>query len=86
MTIVDGLLSITIGIHTLAHAAANSEAPGVAIVVNDPDVFAQSVLARLQDEQEDGTTPVHLMLDTVFEAMADHGDDGLDLEYDEDDE
>lgn len=69
-----GVLSISIGVETLAHAVHwNSdleeydEKRGVYVRprVTNPDAFAREVVAALSEEAEDGTTAVHAMLDAA---------------------
>ncbi len=60
------------------------------LAITDPDEFAGSIARGLEDEQEDGTTMIHLAIDAavkwatetaepgfVFKSMQDEGaDDG----------
>ena len=45
-------------------------------LTNLPTV-ADSLVRRLNSEEEDGTTPVHRMLDTALEEALEQGDDGF---------
>lgn len=45
--------------------------------VSDTAEFAKSVCRRLNKEEEDGTTPIHLMLDSAMEEALEQGDEGL---------
>lgn len=75
------LLTISIGIEALALAAELSprlengtdDTPKVV----DKKLWAQEVLNGLNDEAEDGTTPVHLMFDDVFERIVEDGAEGI---------
>lgn len=80
-SIIDDVLKIEIGVDTLAFVVMHSPnqllSPfdettggfGHTHVIN-PDLFAKDVLSELEDEQEDGTTIVHLMIDdAIFRAI-----------------
>lgn len=78
-------LSISIGINALTHAITVGPTglgtSGFAIA--NPDVFLDELVRGLQDEEEDGSTPLHRMLDDVVEALAEQGADGLTYDLDE---
>lgn len=65
----DNQLILSIGLDTLAWAAENhpdrydGENDRWLYTINDHVVFANDVLTELKDEEEDGTTLVHRMLD-----------------------
>jgi len=70
----DGELQISIGVNTLKHAAQNSpcepltwfdEKQGeyMSYDVLDGEEFAKDVCRALRNEDEEGTTPVHRLLD-----------------------
>ncbi len=42
--------------------------------------FAESVVRRLNEEEEDGTTLIHIAFDAAFEQVLEQGDEGLNLE------
>jgi len=44
--------------------------------VADEVSLAKDVVKELTEEQEDGTTPIHLILDAALEAALDNGSDG----------
>jgi len=76
--IEDGQLKISIGIALLAFAAQNAPQWPEEYCVTDIREFAQSVARRLEAEEEDGTTPIHRMLDAVADEVLEQGDDGVD--------
>lgn len=43
------------------------------IRIDDPAVFAAELCRALNDEAEDGTTPVHRLFDEAFTASIEHG-------------
>lgn len=45
--------------------------------VTDPVKFAKGVCYALNDEEEDGTTPVHLLFDKAFEKALEDGSEGV---------
>jgi hypothetical protein len=50
--------------------------------VIDATRFAKDIVNALNDEQEDGTTPVHVLLDTAFEKAIEDGSQGVELTKD----
>ncbi len=78
-------LVIRIGIATLAFAAENcdlfAEYPNNSFApykkVADASALAHDVVAELNREEEDGTTPVHLLIDhAIFDAY-ENGSEGF---------
>jgi len=47
--------------------------------VTDPAKFAEAVADALRDEEEDGTTRVHRMLDAAAEEAVNQGADGIEI-------
>jgi len=91
--IIDGELRITLPVKTLAKAATNSPAflrvwddlhCKSFLSVTDEDVFAKSILRRMNDEGEDGSTLITRMFDMAFECVVEQGDDGFGFEEPED--
>ena len=81
--LVDGRLVISIGVNALAFAAANHDD---GITICDPDLAAEEIVRELRREEEDGTTPVHRLLDkAVFDAWENGGDGFGDDDDDGDD-
>ncbi len=82
--IVDGVLRISLGVNGLKYAAEHHDSfylPWTdkwSLVINDPDKFAEEVCRQLQEEQEDGTTPVHTMLDKAIYEAVEQGAEGID--------
>lgn len=79
VSVVDGVLTISIGVGLLAFAvqAASdvSEWPEDFKIV-DPETFAKGIANALLAEEEDGTTPVHRMLDAAAVEALEQGADG----------
>lgn len=78
VVIVGGKLHISIGVDALAWAAEHSpdfedEWFEPTIKITNPDKFAGDVVRELEKEQEDGTTQLHLLLDTAFRDAVDNG-------------
>jgi hypothetical protein len=81
-----GVLSIMIGVETLGHAIElspkleryndESEDFDHPVIVN-ADVFAKEIMVELSREEEDGTTPVHRMLDSVAMFAIEQGASGV---------
>jgi hypothetical protein len=86
VTIVDGVLTITVGIETIRHAIqlhpsleVYDEETGdfIAPEVTDIDKFAAQIKVELKSESEDGTTPVHRMLDQAAMSAIENGAEGI---------
>lgn len=81
-----GVLSISIGIDTLAFCAEQHpdvwlpETDKSRIVVSNAFKFAKEVKIALEQEEEDGTTPVHSMLDNAILTAWESGCEGLDYD------
>ena len=52
--------------------------------VTDAGAFAPEVVRALEDEAEDGSTPVHLLFDAAFERAIESGAEGVVEELDDD--
>lgn len=76
--IEDGQLKISIGIALLAFAVQGQDQWPEEFYVSDIREFAKSMVYRLQREAEDGTTPVHRMLDAAADDVLEQGDEGVD--------
>jgi len=85
VSIASGRLIISIGVDTLASAAErclrfyDGERDRYTLTVTDKEKFATEVVRALQHEEEDGTTPLHVLLDDAFEAAVDDGCEGVAL-------
>lgn len=81
--IEDGILKINLQISTISHAARCSEyfyacrESGHPLEIRDEATFAMSVKRALNEESEDGSTPITRMLDAAFRAVVDSGADGV---------
>ncbi len=91
--IEDGVLTMAIGVEVLAKAVklnpAFTEYDQALDLwrepeITDVDVFAQEVADMLQDESEDGTTLVHIAIDTAAENAIENGAEGILLPSDRD--
>lgn len=73
------MLSITIGTDMLCHAVEIGRACGLGgIKITDRAVFTQEILNELDRESEDGSTPVHRMLDKAVSRAIENGAQGAD--------
>ena len=87
ISVRDGLLVIEIGTKTLQGAFERSERNNLynnstgeyeqQMKVVDELKFAEEIVRELCDEQEDGTTPVHLLIDKAFESAVGNGCEGV---------
>ncbi len=77
----NGRLSIRIGLDTLFGACAEALD---GLVVTDPSTFSKEVLHALKDEEEDGTTLVHRMLDDAIRNAIEQGAEGIEDPYSDD--
>ena len=82
-----GVLSIEIGVNALMQAIEmGREYTMEKIVVTDARVFAKEVLGALQHEEEDGTTPVHRLIDRAAAFAIEYGAEGVEILEENDDE
>ena len=89
LKIEDEELVIRIGISTLAFAATKGpyfdnivmdhDCDEDAVKVTDEAEFAKSILAALEEEEEDGSTRVHKMLDSAAEFACEQGYEGIEI-------
>lgn len=85
--VVERVLTIEIGIDTLKFAAENcpkfwnGAADVHTLKITDADTFAEDIQRALTAEEEDGSTPLNLLLDEMIEAAVDDGSEAID--YDE---
>lgn len=70
----DDQLVIRIGIATLAFALTAADEP---LRVVDARLAAEEIVRVLTDEEEDGTTPVHRLLDKAGLAAWENGGEGF---------
>ena len=79
--VIGGELVIRIGVETLAFAAERNgrlfDDHDRGPEVTDPDLFALEVVRELEDEEEDGTTPLNELLDIATEKAFENGADGI---------
>lgn len=87
VAVKDGKLTVSIGINRLASAFQQSDyaRPYDEVLGNwaakfgiiDAELFASDVARELVREEEDGTTPVHLLLDKVCAEAVEQGSAGV---------
>ena len=81
--IAGGRLVISIGVDVLCFAAENcnrfydGENDKYTLKITNKTKFAKEVARALEREEEDGTTPVHLLLDAAFESAVEDGCEGV---------
>ena len=89
--IIDGVLSISIGVGTLRFSAEHAPGPPLTWYddeseefmkygISDEAEFAKDVLRELLHEREDGATPVHILLDQAMWKAIENGSLGVDEE------
>jgi len=89
--IEDGVLIMQIGVEVLAKAVQLN--PDLAELdekteewvepeITDPDKFARAILTAIQDESDDGTTLIHMALDTAAMNAIENGAEGIKLPSD----
>lgn len=83
-----GRLVISIGVETMAHVVEVGSGfeeydprtkQFLHPKITDPWGFAHDVLRELESEQEDGTTPVHLLLDRAADEAINNGSQYVDM-------
>jgi hypothetical protein len=89
--IEDGVLIMQIGVEVLAHAVKlNPELTEYdertgdwdEPKITDPDKFAAEVLRALVDEDDEGTTLVHIAIDTAAMNAIENGAEGIQIPSD----
>ena len=70
-----GKIKIEIGVGILAWALqCNEHTWPEGFYIPDLDEYAKDFLIRLEDEEEDGSTPIHHMFDKVAQTIFEQGD------------
>lgn len=78
--IEDGQITITVAIANLQMIQNSAWAAGYTepIRISDPAAFAKEMCHALNDESEDGTTPIHRLMDEAMIAAFESGSgDGM---------
>lgn len=81
--IVDGVLTITVNAATVKFATENHEEFWDAendvyrFKVADPAIWLESVVGRITEEREDGSTLLTDLFDKAIENAVEQGDEGL---------
>lgn len=73
-------IHISLGLETLAFAVQYADFLGDYAIDKENGTykkFGESVLRYLEKEEEDGTTPIHRMLDSVVEEALEQGEEGF---------
>lgn len=84
----DGFILIALPIANLGAALEGAWASGHQdgrYRVTDAEVFAKEVVHELNREQEDGTTPIHLLFDKCMYEAIDQGAEGVEEHPDQED-
>ncbi len=81
--IIGGVVTITIGVSALCGAVVGGPAFPPDPTITDEYAFARAVASELTREEEDGTTPVHRMLDAAAVEAIEYGADGIRFPGDE---
>lgn len=87
VTVKDGLLQISIGVHVLCNAVAYAEWANVwndelydyvrQFAITEPDLLANDVRHEMLHEREDGSTPLSDFLDAMTENAVNEGSMGV---------
>ena len=82
-------LVIRVGISTLCKAVRQCPSISDAVMeadcdesvveITDETVFAQAICDALEDEEEDGSTPVHRLLDAAADSAIEQGCEGIEF-------
>lgn len=75
VSVSNGVLTISIGVGLLAFAVQATSVSGWPQdwYITDPVAFAEELARTLESEEEDGTTPVHRMLDAAATETLEQG-------------
>ena len=80
--IVDGVLNISIGMNALKASLESGRLDmscGGEFVIDDIEAFGVDFVHELKSEEEDGSTPVHLMFDQVALTNLKNGGAGCNI-------
>jgi hypothetical protein len=79
VAVENDVLSISIGIDTLCHACEVGRRYGTGdIKITDKTIFVEGLARQFENEDADGSTLVHVMLDSAVTAMLENGELGVD--------
>lgn len=78
--IEDEVLTIRIGTTCLINALSGIERFSEDFTITDQVAVLKAVIAELGREEEDGSTPVHRMLDQAFIEAVEQGCDGVEFQ------
>ena len=88
--VVDGKLVIEIGTHVLAHAVSYADWANPydektgdylrSFAITDAETFAKDVKRAMNDEREDGSTPLSDFLDAMTQAAVDDGTEACEFD------
>ena len=75
--IAHGQLIISVGVETLCHAVSEGRRYGMGeINITDSHMFVSALMNELTDEEEDGSTLIHRMLDEAATKAIENGAEG----------
>lgn len=75
--IVDDVLTISIGVATLAFAVQQADIWDEMPRIADVDVFARDVKVALEQEDEEGTNAIHELFDAAAVRAVEEGSTGV---------
>jgi len=80
----NGLIKISVSVKDLPRTVQDSTDYGylplfaeLGTSITDVNRFAKDVVYALNEEKEDGTTPVHVLFDNAFERAVENGSQGV---------
>lgn len=71
--IKEGVVNISIGADLLVHAVTHGWRWSEDWTVTDKDLFVKAIVEAMQNEQEDGSHPIHSVFDTAAETAMEYG-------------
>lgn len=75
--IIGERLVISIGVNVLAFAVVQGAGREEVMVITDPFAAATGIMRELKREDEDGTTPIHTLLDKAAWDAWENGEEGF---------
>lgn len=84
--IENGTITIRVPINNLAAIVEGAWASGaldMRFKVTDEDAFARDLIGELNREEEDGTTPIHRLLDAMINEALESGGEGIEEHEDQ---
>jgi hypothetical protein len=68
----EGVLTISIGVDLLVHAVTHQDFWPEEITITNKEKFVEAIMLALQEEEEDGSHPIHHLFDEAAEKAIEY--------------